>query len=147
MKLTLLIKKKSRSGSLSNHNPLDQASDMSYDLEHFPLSEGAIPGGSHQSFSGPLSMTSESSNKKAKPSSALSRLGKAFYGTPTIQATTPGVSGAQSPTNARRPDVKRPLFLKYSARSEIVAMGPSHTENAVAVVGKDCKCSLSSKLF
>lgn len=86
-----------------------------------------------------------------KASGALARFGKAIYGTATSAPTTPPTplqpSGSVSP---RPPSAAASMAalpgasagedeIIYKARSEIIAMGPSPTENAVAVAGKDCK--------
>lgn len=88
-----------------------------------------------------------------KASGALARFGKAIYGgsvpaTAPVAAPTP-VTAASSPSGSVSPRRHTHLYpppppaqtdeIVYKARSEIIAMGPSPTENAVAIAGKDCK--------
>lgn len=93
-------------------------------------------------------------NRAAKATGALARFGKAIYGIndkPPQNPATPApnhiISNNIPPPRPTAPHVptiptERPFKqdeLNYTARSEIVAMGPSPTENAVAIAGKDCK--------
>lgn len=82
-----------------------------------------------------------------KASGALARFGKAIYGSTTSSApTTPATlvspisSGVGSPQGPPGVTGNKKDEIVFKARSEIIAMGPSPTENAVAIAGKDCKC-------
>lgn len=80
-----------------------------------------------------------------KATGALARFGKAIYGGTTISApTTPATpispvppSGTVSPKLPMAASTRLDE-IKFKTRSEIIAMGPSSTDNAVAIAGKDC---------
>lgn len=86
-----------------------------------------------------------------KASGALARFGKAIYGGTTISApTTPATPFSPAPPSGTV-SPKLPVAastrlddIKFKTRSEIIAMGPSSTDNAVAIAGKDCMFSSSS---
>lgn len=88
-----------------------------------------------QSFSGDHNYANRTASKATV---ALARFGKALYGSSNQVLTTPTTSFTTQDTSSTERNIKK-NSISFAARSEIVAMGPSPTENAVAIAGKDCK--------
>ena len=130
-------------------------SDSSRPLTHIPVSD------SDTTLSSRLTASHQTSPPPPPPpplptfgpttyAGALARFGKAIYGgsTPATPATLSSSNiplrqqqQQQVQQSQRQPPVmpSRQDEIKYTARSEIIAMGPAHTDNVVAIAGKDCK--------
>lgn len=86
-----------------------------------------------------------SNRTTSKATGAFARFGKAIYGYNPPQnppSNNTSSNSNTSPSQRPPPNTKRQYKqdeLQYTARSEIIAMGPSPTENAVAIAGKDCR--------
>lgn len=129
------------SSSGLRYSPSNHGSFASHDLGYNTSIPGSSSSGDLQNpqIPGTNTYTNRAANKT---STALIRFGKAIYGGGSSQNPLPPLSGATVPAsrNSSATDKPfRPNSIQHVARSEIIAMGPSSTENAVAIVGKDCK--------
>lgn len=115
------------------------------------ISEPAFGLVSQSASSSSLSNTTYANRAASKASATLARFGKAIYGGSVTTSTSQPLSitsSGVSISGKRIPSSHLPLdkaganktdTIKFTARSEIIAMGPSPTENAVSIAGKDCK--------
>lgn len=122
--------------SLGTHNAFSAPGSFISEPSFAKANAGSSPTNisTLQSFSG----DNNYANRTSKATVALARFGKALYGSSSQVLATPAASFTTQDTSLTEMDVKKDS-ISFAARSEIIAMGPSPTDNAVAIAGKDCK--------